>query len=150
MNYFRLYPEVPGELGPHTVMDSSVHPPRVEKLHLILADWLGDDLLTVFPVYIVTVTQGAKLQADDLSGFSLNDIEVTLSVEAEEIFAGQSLPTFQWLHVTGQVGTDDFGLTNEADLVVSERGLASLRKGQLENCDVELFRTLVESDDDNN
>jgi hypothetical protein len=31
--YFLIEPEVAGELGADTVMDSSVHPPRVSELH---------------------------------------------------------------------------------------------------------------------
>lgn len=41
--FFALEPEVAGGLGPNTVMDRSVHPPRVSHLHYVFDGWMGDD-----------------------------------------------------------------------------------------------------------
>jgi hypothetical protein len=40
-----LEPEVSGEIGERTVIDSSVHPPIVSYLHFVFMGWLGDDLI---------------------------------------------------------------------------------------------------------
>ena len=53
MQYVYIEPEVAGGLGDHTVMDRSVHPPIVSKLHYQMEGWLGDALLESFPVFIV-------------------------------------------------------------------------------------------------
>lgn len=47
--YYRLEPEVAGELGSGTVMDVSRHPPLVSHLQFKFQGWLGDDLLETFP-----------------------------------------------------------------------------------------------------
>ena len=67
----------------------------------------------------------------------LKDAEVTLSPEAEEALDGRVLPRFLWWQVTGKAGIDDFGVTEKAALVVSERGLDVLKAGgRLDNCDI--------------
>lgn len=45
MKFYSLEPEVAGSLGPGTVMDTAVHPPRVHKLHYESDGWSGDDIL---------------------------------------------------------------------------------------------------------
>ncbi|MCX9191955.1 hypothetical protein C3Y87_11110 [Carbonactinospora thermoautotrophica] len=139
MTYFLLEPEVAGELGPHTEMDTSVHPPRVHRLHYEITDWLGDELLESFPCFLISRRLGERAAAEGLTGFELADVEVTLSPEAEELLGDVQLPEFRWLKVTGVAGSADFGLTAKAQLVVSERALDVLREGSLENCDVEEF-----------
>jgi hypothetical protein len=54
MEYFQIAPEVAGGWGRNTVMDRSIHPPHVTKLHFEFDGWLGDVLLESFPCYIIT------------------------------------------------------------------------------------------------
>ena len=137
MEYYALRPEVAGDFGDHAVLDTRVHPPVVQHLHFEFADWFGDDLVCTFPVYLVSQRLAEKLASSGLRAFVLQEAEITLSPEAEEILEGQELPTFLWWQVTGQAGVDDFGLTDKAVLVVSERGLDVLRDGgRLEICEI--------------
>jgi hypothetical protein len=137
MKYYTLAPEVAGELGDDTEMDTTVHPPVVTHLHYEFSDWLGDDLVESFPCFLITAERGEEAASAGLSGFVLADLETSVSPEAEELLDGQQLPPFRWLQLTGQPGTDDFGQTAQARLVVSRRALDLLRRGALENCDVE-------------
>ena len=137
MKYYLLEPEVAGGFGDHVVLDTSVHPPLVRHLHYEFADWFGDDLVCTFPVFLVTEALAKRLTASGLPAFALKDVEITLSPEAEEILEGRALPRFVWWQVTGRPGVDDFGVTDKADLVVSDQGLAVLTGGsQLDNCDI--------------
>ena len=52
--YWLVSPEVAGELGDGTVMDTAVHPPWVSRLHHRFQGWLGDDLLECFPCFLTT------------------------------------------------------------------------------------------------
>lgn len=140
MNYFLLEPEVAGEIGENTVMDTSIHPPRVERLHYEIGfGWHGDELLETFPCYIVSNRIAANLIQSDLRAFELRDVELTLTEEAQEGRLGVEVPKFRWLAVTGIAGRDDLGVTNEAQLVVSERALDVMRSGPIDNCLVEPF-----------
>lgn len=129
-----LEPEVAGSLGARTVMDTAPHPPEVERLHYEMQGWLGEDLLESFPVYIVTRTMGDRLEAAELEGFTLREVEVTRSPLFEELYPGRELPPFWWLDVTGAGGETDLGVEPSARLVVSDRALSVLRSGSIENC----------------
>lgn len=140
MDYFILEPEVAGGLGDRTIMDTSVHPPRVERLHYeIDYGWLGDELLESFPCYIVTENLASGLVASGLGRFELDEVEVSLTPEAQEEHEGQGIPQFRWLRVTGVAGQDDLGVTFKGQLVVSERALQVLRTAAVDNCVVEPY-----------
>jgi hypothetical protein len=138
MNYYLLEPEVAGELGEDTVMDTSVHPPAVSRLQYVIQDWLGDEILESTPCFVVTEHLAGLIEAASLSGYRLASADVVLGEDAEEL-AGEpiDLPKFQWLQLTGRPEVDDFGASANGSLVVSERALAVLRQGTLENCDIE-------------
>ena len=126
MSFIVLGPEVAGGHGPKTLADRTVHPPRVARLHYELAGWLGDDLLESFPCFVVTARLADRLASVRLSGFRLDDVLITTSDEFKELYPARSLPDFRWLKITGRPGVDDFGLTPDQRLVVSDAALAVL------------------------
>jgi hypothetical protein len=135
--FYRLEPEVAGGLGEHTVMDRSVVPPRVERLHYVFEGWLGDDLLETYPSFIVSEQLATRLDGADLGGYRWRPCEVSVSGEFAELQPEVALPTFRWLDVWGKPQVDDFGVEADGRLVVSDRALSALRLGQLEHCDIE-------------
>ncbi|WP_112137009.1 hypothetical protein [Glycomyces dulcitolivorans] len=138
MSYYLLEPEVAGELGEDTVMDTSVHPPVVTRLQYVIQDWLGDEILESTPCFVVTEHLAGLIGAAGLSGYRFADAEVVLGEDAEELADGPiDLPKWQWLQLTGTAGSDDFGASSNGSLVVSERALDVLRQGALNNCDIE-------------
>ncbi|MBA4017919.1 MAG: hypothetical protein C0483_12145 [Pirellula sp.] len=131
-----LEPEVAGGWGERTVADTSIHPPRVTVLHYKFDGWLGDELLESFPCYIVTSQLGRALTAAGLNGFRLAVVEVTASEQFAEMYPDVHLPAFEWLQVVGVAGVDDFGVSADHQLVVSERARDVLQAGQLRHCEV--------------
>ncbi len=138
--FYRLEPEVAGGLGGNTVMDRSVVPPRVERLHHVFQGWLGDELLETYPCFIASEQLATRLEAAGLSGYRWRPCEVTVSEEFPELQPDVTVPTFRWLDVFGKPRGDDFGLEPDGRLVVSDRALAVLRSGQLEHCHLEELR----------
>lgn len=138
-DFWTLEPEVAGELGEGTVLDRSVHPPKVSKLEYRFTGWLGDELLETFPCYIVTDRLGAELLSARLTGFELDAVSVVASLEFSDLYPGRRLPTFRWLKVSGTAGVDDFGLSDSHSLVVSDGALLRIRRCTLSRCDVERF-----------
>lgn len=136
MRYFLLEPEVGGGVGPETVMDTSVHPPRVDRLHYEMDTWLGDDLLTTFPCYIVTERLEAALRRLAPSGGEFGEVLVTASETFRDFHPRTKLPRFVWLKVVGRPGVDDLGMSQDHLLVVSERVLDELKRFHLEHCDI--------------
>jgi hypothetical protein len=137
MSWFRIEPEVAGGLGPNTELDRSTHPPPVENLHYVFDGWLGDDLLESFPAFIVTADAALRLEAADLSGFRLGDVEVGTSETFDEVGTNRELPEFRRLEVTARARDADFGLDDDNVLVISDAALDVLRQGRLEHADIE-------------
>lgn len=140
MKYFILDPEVAGSLGPKTEMDTTVHPPTVTKLHYEVDAWLGDDIVQSFPCYLVSERLKTKLKLIKPSGLSFASAEVTPSDNFDELKHGRELPKLYWMKVSGAPGSDDFGLTSDARLVVSEGVLEEMKQLQFNHCDVKQFR----------
>jgi hypothetical protein len=61
------------------------------------------------------------------------------SEEFEELFPDVKLPKFVWLQVTGKAGQDDFGLSSDHCLVVSQRILDLLKGAGMSHCDIHEF-----------
>ncbi|WP_459204012.1 hypothetical protein ACQVRV_07895 [Ralstonia pseudosolanacearum] len=70
MKYFFIEPEVAGKLGENTVLDPTVHPARVDKLHYKFSGWLGDAMLESFPCVIATQAASDALK-QSRAGFHL-------------------------------------------------------------------------------
>lgn len=143
MSFFLLNPEVAGGWGPNTQADRTTHPPVVTHLHYEFQRWLGDDLLTTFPEFIVTERLATALERSSLSGFDLDDVEVSPGDTWEQLHDNRPVPRCRWLKVNGRAGATDFGLTELAHLVVSERALELLRGFSLKACEVSPWRILI-------
>lgn len=137
--YYRLLPEVPGELGERTRMDRSFNPPKISYLHFIFSGWLGDELIECFPCYLVTDTLLKYLNDNGLTGFFIKEAEISYSSLFNELYPNRGRHEFKWLVITGQTG-DDFFLSPENYLVVTNRCLNVLKEhGNLNNCEIEKF-----------
>lgn len=136
MKFYRLEPEVAGGLGPDTVMDRSIAPPRVERLHYEFDGWSGDQLLESFPCFIVTESLAKEIGHMSPTGVELANVKITKSSQFEELYPGKSLPEFRWLKIFGTPGRDDFGISGDYRLVVSERILNLLKRFGLSHCDI--------------
>lgn len=131
-------PEVAGELGEHTAMDSSVHPPRVSHFHHRFEGWLGDELLEASPCFLVSSALAMALEEARLVGFSLDTLDVSVSPEFLELASGHPLPEFRWLKITGEDRSADFRLTPDFRLEVSSRALEVLKKFRLAHAVIEV------------
>jgi hypothetical protein len=138
MDFFLIEPEVAGDLGDGTVMDTSVHPPRVSSLHYVIQDWFGDDIIASFPCYLVTPRLAKALEAANLTGFHFDAARVTLSPEAAE-FGITEVPEFRWLVITGRPGNEDFGVVANGQAVISEEALQVLRAHTVDECEIEPY-----------
>jgi hypothetical protein len=140
VKYFYLEPEVAGGFGEGSVLDTSVHPPKVVRLHYVFDDWLGDDLVESAPCFIITDRLRDKLQRSDATGYKLDQVAVSKSELYEDLHPnGPPLPKFHWLKITGRAGLDDFGIASDRRLVVSELALRLLQSCQLADCYIEDF-----------
>lgn len=138
MTLHTLSPEATGAVGPGAqwTEDSSGANTQTEALRCEFAGWLGDDLVSVNPDFVVSGTLADALRASDLTGFELRtDPVITKSSE----FVSESSADFpdRWERLVPNpeptTASDDREPTEEtdfarqgSDLFVSERALALL------------------------
>lgn len=137
MKYFFLEPEVVGGLGENTILDASVHPPRIERLHVEIGGWLGDAILETFPCVMATKFAAEALERSGATGIEFAELEVSASAEFHEMYPVREVPSLCWLKVTGDAGKHDFGIATDLRLVVSERALDVLRPFGIQHALVE-------------
>ena len=128
MKYHVIEPEVIVGLGGNTLMDITVHPPFVRSLDIDLEDWLGDDLMEIFPCYIATEMLAEGLKKTDFSGFEIKNLTLSEAEYFQNNYQLQrELPKFYWLNITGKVNTDDFYINDNLKLSVSDKALHYLK-----------------------
>jgi hypothetical protein len=125
MRYYVLEPEVAGSLGQNAVLDHSVSPPRITRFHYEFDGWLGDPLLETGAFFIVTDQLRRRISDLGATGVSFAKVEISQSGEFEDFFPNRTLPNFVWLQVIGKARHDDFGLSANHRLIVSQRVLIS-------------------------
>jgi len=90
-------PEVPGELGENTRLDSSNYPPEVGGLHFVFKTWLGDDLVECFPVLLVSDRLKIALKKSDLTGYLFQELEQSVDeLIYENLQPEVTIPKFNW------------------------------------------------------
>lgn len=136
MKYYELSPEVAGELGPQSVIHTDKYPPLVEKLEYIFQGWLGDELLESFPCFIVSKRLGELLKDANLTGFHLEDMDIKTSDEFKDLYPNRELPDFVRIVIDGRRYVDDFGLSVDYKLIVSETAMKVIRRIPIEYCDI--------------
>ena len=135
--FFSLAPEVAGGWGKNTLYTRTPGKPTVvHKLHYHFDGWLGDELLTSTPCFIVSERLCQAIQRAELNGVRFDEVEVTTSDQFNELYPGRHLPKFIWLRVEGKPGQDDFGLAPSLQLVVSAQALEVLTRMNLRHCGI--------------
>lgn len=125
--YQIIEPEVIVGLGTNTIFDNT--PKRdVEKLHILLEDWLGDDLMLISNCYVVTERLKIALLQKSFRGYIFDEIEVTKDEYFDNNYQLEKpLPNFFWMKITGRKGESDCYIEN-LDLHISSRFLKFLQE----------------------
>jgi hypothetical protein len=134
MPYF-IEPEVSGQLGERTIIDTSTHPPVLKYLHFIFFGWLGDDLIECFPVFLITEKLKSELGKTKLTGYQIGDCVIELSEEFKLLQPGATVPTFYWFQITGR-DQDDFTILKNK-MKISDYAYSVLSQFSIENAIVE-------------
>jgi len=136
---YYIEPEIAGGLGEATIIDTSCHPPKIKELEYKFDGWLGDDILEAFPCYIITEDLAKAILANTLKGVSFKPVKTTKSDEFSELFPDLKLPDFQWLIIEGSGCLDDFWLTNDCRLAVSDLAFTLLKDFKIKHADITIF-----------
>lgn len=130
-------PEVAGGMGDKTVLDASSHPPLVHRLHYQFDGWLGDDILETFPCYIVTERLKQGIEGHDLTGVIFDNVIVSRTKTFDKLYPGILLPEFYWLKVIGIPRKDDFSISEDYRMVISDEAFTLLKNFNISNANLE-------------
>lgn len=130
MRKYFIEPEVAGELGEETQMNSLMHPPIVKKLHYHFYGWLGDELLECFPCYIVSEKLKSIIEAEAINDITFEDVVITVTDDFQHLTSYREMPVFFWLKFKSNA---DISLSSDYRLVVSEKLLKIIRIATLNN-----------------
>ena len=136
MKYYKLQPEVPGELLMETSLDTSTHPPKVLILNVIFEAWTGDDLLDIFPCFFVTDRLKVLIEAKKLTGCSFEDFGLVIGEYAPP---EASITKFWRMVPAACERSADFSTNLKGYLIVSEAALNLLKSLNVRACDVSLI-----------
>jgi hypothetical protein len=134
-----LDPQIAGELGGRTVLDSTTHPPVVRELEYVLDQPEADDLIQSFPVFLVGVDLARRLQEAGLSGVGLAEAVVRPSAEYTAAYGRAPHRSYRRLQ-PGNVG-EDCWVDDSGRLCVSDRMMRILDDAELSDCLVSEIRT---------
>ncbi|MFS0703294.1 hypothetical protein AB6N23_02110 [Cellulomonas sp. 179-A 9B4 NHS] len=121
MTAYEVRPEVAGGLGDGTFIAFDQPGAPVTVLHYEFHGWNGDDIVTTSPEHIVTAQLAQALNETGLTGFRFDDVVVTKSEQFEMFHPEVVLPSWRWLRITGDPGTDDAWRGERGRLTVSDR-----------------------------
>jgi hypothetical protein len=143
MKYYKVEPAVDGSLGELTEFVPGFENWKLETFHMILQDWLGDDLVTTTPGFAVTRVLAERLEKSGLTGFELKDMYLSISPQGTELMRSGDvqIPDLVWLDAVGKFEAGDFFLDRHVpDLIVSERALRVLQEFDIKRARIEEFR----------
>ncbi|WBV60636.1 hypothetical protein PFY12_00620 [Chryseobacterium camelliae] len=135
--YKLIEPEVAGGLGENTELDNSVFPPLVKKLNYEFEGWLGGDILESFPCYIMTERLKKTIESENLSGITFDDVLISKSETFLDLYPDKELPAFFWAKINGKDYKDDFFITEQNGLAISEKAYSLLQKFNVDQADIE-------------
>ena len=144
MKYFVLEPEVAGGIGKKSkILYENSKIKEVLFLDYEFEGWLGDDILTIHPCFIISESLCDIIKASDLKGYQLQKMVVSFSDFFLEVYNKNILPNFIRLlpFAINDISLIDkmlldFYLYKNTTLIVSEKALNTLKKLNLSNANI--------------
>lgn len=136
MKYYTIDPDVPGRLSDETIKALRIGTPKL--VNYIFECWPTSDLVQADPVFLVSNSLASALSSAGLSGFCLKPCVARKGEQfnVTSLECGE-LPSYRWLVVDGLNGVDDFFISQNLMLTVSERALKVMNAFSLDGADVE-------------
>lgn len=145
MKYYMIKPEVAGELGDNSkIIYEAGRIKEVTFLEFVFCDWLGDEILTARPCYMITKNLMDDFVTNGIRGVKYEDVQISFSEDFLEMYEDTSeMPAFVRLVPLNKV--ECFGEDMEDDiyadkcnrLIVSEKALEILKRHKIDHCDIE-------------
>jgi len=143
MVHYTLKPENCGDFGRKVLYGGQLtdRPPAIYRLDFEFKSWPIDDLIEINCTYIATEALIACITAlsPKATGIFFDNFTSSTTFEMRRDKPGQELPPLKWCKISGKPGIDDFGMSKDHNLVVSERALLAT-KPKLNRCIIEVYK----------
>jgi hypothetical protein len=140
--FYKLNPQYCGVFGRKTLHAGELTdiPPVIYRLHGEFNVYPDDELVEVSGQYLGTAQLGEALKAlqPRASGLYVDDVTFSTTLDFRRNYPGKELPDLKWFKITGKAGIDDFGLSKDYQLVVSDRAFKELQHG-IANCKITAY-----------
>lgn len=147
MKLLRLEPEVPGQIGNNSIItykDGRID--EIKFLHFVFDGWLGDDLVTTYPCYLVSEKLEHALASSDRTGFVFEHAEISVSRTYKQLYPDRIIPNFKRLMMQGTVlfkdseywewSGHDICRGNKGGLVVTEKAYELMKQFNINHCEI--------------
>jgi hypothetical protein len=135
MDFYIIEPDVPGFLKEtrRFVREN----PSPSEIDYVFECWPDDDILRAHSVILVSERLSKALLEANLSGFRLKSCIGSKGDQFEIASPGRGeLPKYLWLDVVGRPKVDDFGISDQLMLVISQRALEVLQTFSIERSEI--------------
>jgi hypothetical protein len=140
--FYKLNPQFCGVFGRKTLYAGELTdiPPVIYRMHGEFNVYPDDELIEVSGQFLGIVTLGEMLKAMQprATGLYVDEVTATTTFDFRRNYPGKELPNLKWFKITGKAGIDDFGLSKDHQLVVSDRVFKELRP-KISNCKITAY-----------
>ena len=144
--FYKLNPQYCGVFGRKTLYGGALEdiPPVIYRLHGEFNIYPDDELVEVSRQFIGTVELAESIKAlqPRTTGLYVDEVTVTTTPDFRRNYPGKELPELKWFKITGKAGIDDFGMSKDYQLVVSDRVMKEM-KPKIGNCRIALYDPAV-------
>lgn len=141
MRFYKLEPEIAGEIGDNSIIQyKNGKISKVKYLEFRFTDWLGDELISTHPCYIITENLKKEILLNKLKGIQFQDILISFSDDFFELNDSIEIPNFVRIiceNIYEEKNDDivqDFYVNKYKELIISENALNVFRNHTLNNC----------------
>jgi hypothetical protein len=135
--FYKLNPQYCGNFGRKTLYGGELTdiPPVIYRLHAEFNIFPDDDLVEISRQYLGTTELAEFIKAlqPRVTGLYVDEVILTTTFDFRRNYPGKELPDLKWFKITGKASKDDFGMSAEYQLVVSQRVLQEI-KDRIGNC----------------
>jgi uncharacterized FAD-dependent dehydrogenase len=140
--FYKVNPQYCGEYGRKTLYSGELTdvPAKIFRMHAEFNIYPDDELIEISRQYLGTDALAEVIKAIQprATGLSVDDVITTTTFDFRRNYPGKELPMMKWFKITGKAGVDDFGLSKDYQLVVSDRVINKI-KNKMNNCLAEAF-----------
>lgn len=140
--FYKLNPQYCGVFGRKTLYAGELTdtPPVIYRLHGEFNIYPDDELVEVSRHFLGTeeLAETIKAMQPRTTGLYVDEATLTTTPEFRRNYPGRDLPNLKWFKITGKAGIDDFGMSKEFNLIVSERVMHEIRN-RINNCQIHFY-----------